>query len=80
VDLEAHTRLFHDAQQVYEGQPMALQTVIQKDPKHLIATGTMKLSALMRPGDYVLQVIVTDKSGGDKRRVATQSTDFEVEH
>ena len=46
--------------------------------QHLVAAGAMKLGAHMTPGDYVLQVIVTDKSG-DKSRTATQSTDFEVE-
>ncbi|MGD0871440.1 MAG: hypothetical protein ABSB88_17950 [Bryobacteraceae bacterium] len=47
-------------------------------PKHLVAAGTMKLSAQMQPGDYVLQVIVIDKLSGDKHPMATQSTDFEV--
>jgi hypothetical protein len=77
--LEVHTRLFRDGQPVYEGKPMPLQTVNQQDPKHLIAAGAMKLGAHMTPGDYVLQVIVADKEGSDKHRIATQSTDFEVE-
>jgi hypothetical protein len=77
--LEVYTRLFRDAQQVYEGKPMPLQTTSQRDSKHLVAAGTMKLSAQMQPGDYVLQVIVTDKLSGDKHHIATQSTDFEVQ-
>jgi VWFA-related protein len=76
--LEVHTRLFRDGQQVYEGKPMPLQTVSQPDPKHIVAAGAMKLGVHLSPGDYVLQVIVTDKTG-DKSRTATQSTDFEVE-
>ena len=32
-----------------------------------------------RPGDYGLQVIVTDKLVKKKRRVATQSLDFEIQ-
>ena len=31
------------------------------------------------PGDYVLQVIVTDKLAKEKYRVATQSMDFEIQ-
>lgn len=79
TSLEVHTRLFRDGQPVYEGKPMPLQTVNQQDPKHLVAAGAMKLGTHMTPGDYVLQVIVADKDGSDKHRVATQSTDFEVE-
>jgi hypothetical protein len=33
----------------------------------------------MKPGDYVLQVIVTDKMAKEKNQVATQSMDFEVQ-
>jgi len=78
ADLEGQTRLFRDGQQVYEGKPMPLQTISQQDPKHLLGAGAMKLGAGLAPGDYVLQVIVTEKSGGEKPHTATQSTDFEV--
>lgn len=77
--LEVHTRLFRDGQPVYEGKPMSLQTVTQPDAKHLVAAGAMRLGAHLQPGDYVLQVIVSDGESGEKHRVATQSTDFEVE-
>jgi hypothetical protein len=76
--LEVHTRIFRDGQQVYEGKPLPLQAINQQDPKHLVAAGAMRLGTHMTPGDYILQVIVTDKTG-DKGRTATQSTDFEVE-
>ena len=79
-DLEVHTRLFRDGRQMYEGKPMPLETVSQRDPKRLVAAGAMKLSAQMQPGDYVLQVIAIDQLSGDKHHTATQSTDFEVEH
>jgi len=36
------------------------------------------LGSQMKPGDYVLQVIVTSHEGG-KARTAAQSMDFEVE-
>jgi hypothetical protein len=32
----------------------------------------------MPPGDYVLQVVVTDKLAPEKYRIAAQSMDFEV--
>jgi VWFA-related protein len=79
TSLQLQTRLFRDGQQVYEGKPMALPTPNQPDPKRLIGGGAMRLLNGMKPGDYVLQVIVTDKLAKDKFQVATQSMDFEVQ-
>jgi len=39
----------------------------------------MALGSKITPGDYVLQVIVTDKLAKDKYQVATQAMDFEIE-
>ncbi|HWC98074.1 MAG TPA: VWA domain-containing protein [Candidatus Sulfopaludibacter sp.] len=78
-NLELHTRLFHDGKQIYEGKPMPLDMRSQTDPKHLIAAGEMKLGAGMEAGDYVLQVIVTDKLAKDKYATTTQSMDFELQ-
>lgn len=76
-DLDVQTRLFRDGEQVYEGKPMPLAPVTPTDPKNLIAGGEMKLGAAIKLGDYVLQVIVTDKTGG-RTRTAAQSADFQV--
>jgi VWFA-related protein len=78
TELELHTRLFHGGNQIYEGKPMPLDTKSQPDPKSLIAGGAMKLGAGMTPGDYVLQVIVTDKLARDKYATTAQSMDFEI--
>ncbi len=78
TDLELHTRLFHDGNQIYEGMPMPLDTKSQPDPKSLIAGGALKLGPGMMPGDYVLQVIVTDKLAKDKYATTAQSMDFEI--
>jgi len=77
-ELEAHTRLYRDGTQVYEGKPMALSSGIQADPRHLAEGGSFKLGAAMVPGDYVLQVIVNDKLAKDKYNTASQWIDFEV--
>ncbi len=79
TDLELQTRLFRDGEQVYAGKPMPLPSTGQPDPKRLIEGGEMRLGASMKPGDYVLQVIVTDKMAKEKNQVATQSMDFEVQ-
>jgi hypothetical protein len=78
TELELHTRLFHDGKQIYEGNPMPLDTKSQPYPKSLIAGGAMKLGPGMLPGDYVLQVIVTEKLAKDKYATTAQSMDFEI--
>lgn len=39
----------------------------------------MQLRGKMIPGDYVLQLIVTDKLAKEKYGVVSQSVDFEVQ-
>jgi VWFA-related protein len=77
-ELEVQTRLFRDGEQVYEGKPSPLAFNGQDDPKRLIGGGRMQLGGKIAPGDYVLQVIVTDKLAKEKHRIATQSMDFEI--
>jgi VWFA-related protein len=77
--LELQTRLFRDGTQVYAGKPMTLPSKGQTDPKRLIGGGAMRLGAGMKPGDYVLQVIVTDKLAKEKYQTASQWMDFEVQ-
>jgi hypothetical protein len=79
-ELEVQTRLFKDGEQIYEGKPTPLPSGgPQPDPKHMIGGGRLKLGDKIAPGDYVLQVIVTDKLAKEKYRVATQSMDFEIQ-
>lgn len=78
TDLEVQTRLFRDGQEVYSGKPNPLEPGPTADPKLLLAGGRMQLGQKITPGDYVLQVIVTDKLAKEKYQVATQSMDFEI--
>jgi VWFA-related protein len=78
-ELESQTRLFRDGQLVYEGKANPLNVTEQPDPKRLVAGGSMKMSEKIAPGDYVLQVIVTDQRAKEKYRTATQSMDFEIQ-
>jgi VWFA-related protein len=77
-ELEVHTRLFRDGQLIYTGKPMPIKTEGQGDPKRLVSGGQMQLGQQIGKGDYVLQVIVTDKRAGEKYQQATQTMDFEI--
>jgi len=78
-ELEVHTRLFRDGQQVYAGAPVSLSATNPLDPARMIGGGRMKLGGKIAPGEYVLQVIVTDKLAKEKYRTTSQWMDFEVQ-
>ncbi|HTE89964.1 MAG TPA: VWA domain-containing protein [Terriglobales bacterium] len=78
-NLEVQSRLFREGQQIFSSDRVALNITGQTDFKRLIAGGTVHLGSKMLPGDYVLQLIVTDKLAKQKYGVVSQSVDFEVQ-
>jgi VWFA-related protein len=77
-ELEEETFLFHDGQQVFAGPVTPLNGAGQPDAKRLVAGGILKLGEKLGPGDYVLQVVVTDKLAREKYRTSAQWMDFEI--
>src|SRR5580698_658830 len=78
ADLEVQTRLFRDGKLVYEGKPMVPSLTGEAASGRLLAGGHMTLAEGMSPGDYLLQVTVTDKLAKQKYQSASQAVDFEV--
>ncbi|MBV8856873.1 MAG: VWA domain-containing protein [Acidobacteria bacterium] len=76
--LTTQVRLFHDGQQVFAGPEKPFDPGPQADTKTLRDDGLLRLGADAAPGEYVLQITVTEKSGGGKSRAATQWIDFEI--
>ena len=77
--LQMQARLFRDGQLIYTGKPLPVDTEGQKDARHLLAGARMKLGAKAAPGQYVLQVVVTDALARDnKHATAAQWLDFEI--
>jgi VWFA-related protein len=76
--LEVQTRIFRDGEAVYTGKPTSMTMDVPPDPKRMIGSGRLQLGKIT-PGEYVLQVIVTDKLAKDKYRVAAQSMDFQIQ-
>lgn len=77
-DISVETRVFHDGKEVYAGAPTPLDFNGQTDMTQLAAANELTLGSGMEPGEYVLQVIVTDNLAPKKTAIATQSTDFEI--
>lgn len=75
--LQTQLRIFRDGRQVYAGQPVPFDPGKQTDMKTLHDGMRMRLGGLA-PGEYILQIVVTDLLAPEKRRTVTQWTDFEV--
>jgi hypothetical protein len=78
-DLEVQTRLFRDGVQVMTDKTPVRPPADLKDPHHLRAAGRLSIGSGAPPGEYVLQIIVTDKLAKSKVTMATQSVDFEIQ-
>ncbi len=80
--LTTQVRLFKDGRLVFEGAAAPLDLTGQTDPKRLAAGGRLQVGSELTPGDYVLQVVVTDEVARGKKRdgrgTTTQWVDFEV--
>jgi len=76
--LVTQARLFRDGQPVFNGPPVPFDPGPQKDMTHLKNGSRLQLGMNLAPGDYVLQLVVTDGLAKGSRATATQWLDFEV--
>lgn len=71
-------KLFREGKEVFTGKEIPFDSSGQSDLQRLTVGGAIQLGAAMEPGEYVLQVIVTDLLADKKHRIATQWTDFQI--
>jgi VWFA-related protein len=77
--LETQIRLFREGRPIFNGKTQAFNLAGQTDFARLTVGGALRLGSDLAPGEYVLQVVVTDLLAKDpKRRFATQWIDFEI--
>jgi VWFA-related protein len=75
--LQTQMILFREGKQVFAGKISEYDPGKQTDIKRLKVNGGLRIGSELTPGEYVLQVVVTDKLK-DMPNTATQSLDFEV--
>ena len=63
---------------MFEGEERRLDLSSQPGVKEPVFSDAVALGKNLLPGDYVLQVIVTDGLAKEKKRLATQYVQFEV--
>jgi hypothetical protein len=75
--LVTQIKLYRDGKEIFAGRETPYDARSQQDWGRLVAEGSLQLGGL-QPGDYLLQVIVTDLRAEMKNRTATNWIDFEV--
>jgi VWFA-related protein len=76
--VQTQMRLLRDGKAVFTGKVVTVDVTQQPDMKRLSVGGRLRIGPELAPGDYVLQVVVTDLSVPAKPRAATQTIDFEI--
>jgi VWFA-related protein len=76
--LQTQVRVFRDGQPVFTGKVQRFTLSNPPDIGRLSADSAIQLGADMSPGEYVLQVIVSDLLAGDKYAQASQWVDFKI--
>ncbi|MGQ0761703.1 MAG: VWA domain-containing protein [Acidobacteriota bacterium] len=71
-------KLFRDGKEIFSGKELAYDSRGQTDLQRLLTGGALQLASNMKPGEYVLQLIVTDAFADKKYRIATQWMDFQI--
>ena len=76
--LVMEARLFRDGKRIYSGPQVPIVPGSQPDPNRLFVKSAFRLSQDLAPGNYYLQVVITDRSAGNKPADVVQLADFEV--
>jgi VWFA-related protein len=74
--LNAQMRLIKDGKVVYEENPAEVKTDGETDLRRISTAGAFSLGTNLEAGNYLLQVIVTDKT--NPKKFATQYVEFEI--
>jgi hypothetical protein len=79
-NLVMNTMLFRDGKNVYSGPDVPIAASDPKDLNRVFASSRIKLAPDLAPGNYYLQVVITDKDAPKGKVVSVvQWIDFEIE-
>ena len=73
--LNSQAKLFRDGREVFAGEVFPVDLNNQADPARLVVARRLQLGTILEPGDYMLQLSVTDAAGN---RTATRWIDFKL--
>ena len=78
AQLKTQLRIYRDGKLIFVGDEEAFSPLDQTDPKRLVGAGVVRMGSQMVPGEYVIQIVVTDLLGKQKENVTSQWIDFDV--
>ena len=71
-------RVFRDGKLLYTGKYNHRLEINSQDPTRLVGGGMISLGSVLSPGEYLVQIVVTDENAGKKQLPVAQWVDFEV--
>ena len=74
--IQTRIRLIRDGKVVYEEQPTGIKTAGQNDLSRLQIAGALTLGKNLEPGNYVLQIVASEKT--NEKKFAAQFVEFEI--
>jgi hypothetical protein len=72
------SRIIRDGKAVFSSEATTVDFQSQSDPHRIRTSAEIQLPLDLEPGDYILQILVTDSSDKQKPRITSQWIDFEV--
>jgi VWFA-related protein len=78
TQLTIQARLYRDGREVFAGQAQPLNPGTQTGLERIETAGRLQLGSELPPGEYALQIIVTDALADKQHRTAAQWIDFEL--
>ena len=78
TDLTTQLKLFHGSEEVFTGDVLPATTAKELNRESIVVGGTFRLGSALPPGDFFLQVIVTDKLAPRDAQSSSQWIDFEI--
>jgi len=76
--MQSQVRLFREGKLILEGSPSAIDVSGQTDPQRIEISNAVTLGMNLEPGEYALQVVISDSLAKEKNQVAAQTIDFEI--
>ena len=76
--VQTQVKIFREGQPVFTGREQRFTLNNPPDITRLSGASAIKLGADMTPGEYVLQLIVTDHLAGDKYATTSRWVDFKI--
>jgi hypothetical protein len=77
-NLTVKVRIFREGKLLLDGKPTLLETAGQTDMQRIKYSGALGLTNIMQPGEFILQIVVTDNLAKEKSKISTQFVQFEV--